>query len=86
MDKVKKLTRSISKILWSDGQAQWAVTTFGVECNDGSEYAIPAKRLWEDDSGVWGWERHLCEKNWVDCNNVVETLGKGREIHSAKRP
>jgi hypothetical protein len=54
--------------LWWQGR-QWAVTSFGLECRDGTYY-IDAHRLAEDID-THGWPAHVSEKNWVDVEDFL---------------
>jgi len=42
---------------------QWAVTSYGVECRDGT-YCVEKDRLWENDEDH-SWVHHMAEKGWV---------------------
>lgn len=43
---------------------QWAVTSYGIECLDGT-YCIEASRLWENEgTGLWDWDKHVGSKEW----------------------
>ncbi len=57
---------------------QWAVTTYGVECVDGT-YFISKSRLWEDE-GTHGWKRHMAEKEWVHTWEFNDALDYARTI------
>jgi hypothetical protein len=49
--------------IWWQGR-QWAVTSYGIECRDGS-YHIEADRLFEN-AQYGGWPAHMAHKVWVD--------------------
>jgi hypothetical protein len=51
---------------------QWAVTSYGIECRDGT-YAIDRKRIWENEDS-YGWVVHLSGKGWTDLADFAETL------------
>jgi hypothetical protein len=57
---------------------QWAVTSYGVECRDGT-YAFEADRLGED------WYAHVSRKIWVDAGDLREALEFAHK-HFGKRP
>ncbi len=61
---------------------QWAVTAYGIERRDGL-YAIEKARLWEDH-GVWGWEKHIAEKEWADVSDFLAALAVARLRWPAK--
>ena len=68
----------LSKLLWRG--RQWAVTSYGIECRDGT-YAIAKDRLWENDK-KYGWVRHMTGKAWVDLPDFAEALRIARRIAS----
>jgi GTP cyclohydrolase II len=63
---------------------QWAVTARGIEARDGT-YAIAAHRLWEDE-GVWGWEKHMAEKEWVDMDDFRAAITEARKRYGHLKP
>lgn len=67
----------LDKIFWKG--RQWAVTSYGVECRDGS-YAIAKDRLWEFEE-KWGWVRQMAPKAWVDLTDFAEALRIARGHH-----
>jgi hypothetical protein len=48
----------LSRIIWQG--EQWAVTSYGVECRDGT-YSITRHRLWENE-GHHGWIEHMAAR------------------------
>ena len=66
----------MSKPIHSTGQ-QWAVTSFGIECRDGT-YVIAKDRLWENE-GVHSWYVHMCEKDRVDQADFAQALCEARD-------
>ena len=56
---------------------QWAVTKYGVEARNG-QHPIAKDRIWEEE-GVYGWIRHLSEKDWVDLSDFAEALRLARK-------
>ncbi len=62
---VKLRADALSKIWWQG--KQWAVTSAGIECRDGT-YFIDAKRLGEKRHGtdLPDWPLHMAEKTWVN--------------------
>jgi hypothetical protein len=58
---------------------QWAVTSAGLECRDGT-YTIKKGRLWEEEAG-YGWVRHMSEKGWVNLPDFAEALRIARHVH-----
>jgi hypothetical protein len=67
----------ISTPIYWQGQ-QWAVTSHGVECRDGTYY-IAKDRLWESDDKDHGWVYHMAAKNWVDLEDFAEALRVARQ-------
>jgi hypothetical protein len=74
--------QKLGKIIWQG--RQWAVTSDGLECRDGT-YAIEKDRLWEDEKD-WGWVNHMAEKNWIDIIDFAEALRIARGHHAPHRP
>jgi hypothetical protein len=72
----------LARIIWQ-GQ-QWAVTDYGLQCRDGG-YSITRFRLWENESALHGWIRHMARKPWVDVQDFAEGLriARGRHAKSA---
>ena len=68
----------LSRIIWRG--EQWAVTTFGVECRDGS-YTISKQRLWENEA-AYSWVSHMAVKGWVDLLDFAEALRIARHVHA----
>ena len=68
----------LSRIIWRG--EQWAVTTFGVECRDGS-YTIRKDRLWENEA-AYSWVSHMSVKGWVDLLDFAEALRIARHVHA----
>lgn len=60
---------------------QWAVTSYGVECLDGT-YAICRSRLFEEHPG-WTWEWHIAGKNWSDASDFATIIAKARMRYPA---
>lgn len=71
-----------ARILWRG--FQWAVTTYGIECRDGT-YAIDNCRLWEEEH-TFGWIEHIAEKEWVDLVDFAEALRIARHVHAKHSP
>lgn len=69
--------------IWWRGR-QWAVTSFGVECLDGT-YAFEAKRLAEGcskgDSPQASWIVHMAEKSWVDLDDFATAWLVALSLH-----
>ena len=69
----------LDQILWRG--RQWAVTTYGIECLDGT-YPIAADRLLEDVMSEWGGQPyHMCEKEWVDSDDFLTAWLVGMSLH-----
>jgi hypothetical protein len=62
---------------------QWAVTSYGVECRDGT-YRVEKDRLWENDEDH-SWVHHMAEKNWVDLPDFAEALRVARQHFAEPR-
>lgn len=74
----------LDPVVWQN--EQWAVTTHGLECRDGT-YVIEARRLWKDEDKVEqhegaGWSSHMAHKSWVDAGAFDEALRVARVIHT----
>ena len=72
----------LGDILWQG--EQWAVTTYGLECRDGT-YHVPIKNLWDFAEAKPGqkktkqdvmvhWFKHLREKNWCNEDDIDHAL------------
>ncbi len=73
---------ALSQILWQG--TQWAVTTYGLECRDGT-YHVPIQNLFgyvhvpkgrkktKQDVMVF-WFEHLSGKNWCDEDDIDHAL------------
>jgi len=76
--------------VWWQGR-QWAVTSYGVECRDGT-YAIEASRLYERryhaEQIAWSWPLHMADKVWCDihdfCTAYCVALGLHRRRAKSK--
>ncbi len=78
-DRVAVRGEALSLPIFWQGR-QWAVTSYGVECRDGT-YFIEKERLSEDE-GEFGWVRHLSEKIWIDLPDFAEALRLARASHN----
>jgi hypothetical protein len=81
-------TWETDKVLWRN--AQWAVTTYGIENVAGPyHYCIEKRRIPErflSHSGPIGWVEHMSQKTWVDADAFAEVFAQARQIHGeAKR-
>lgn len=74
----------LDPILWQG--KQWAVTTYGLECRDGTYHVKAGKHFSEFGEAYWsknqydresifvGWFKHLSGKSWVDHDDVDSAL------------
>ena len=73
---------ALSDILWQG--KQWAVTTYGLECRDGT-YHVPVENFFgfvqapkggkkEKQDVMVHWFRHLREKSWCDEDDIDHAL------------
>lgn len=74
---------ALSKPVYWTGQ-QWAVTSYGIECRNGT-YAIEKKRLWEENNGH-GWHQQIEEKEWANIHDFDEALEFARDKFKALKP
>ena len=65
---VKVRGEALDEIWWRG--KQWAVTSYGIECLDGT-YFFTADRLLEDLPSGRSWAEHMAEKIWVDVDEFV---------------
>lgn len=72
---------ALSEVLWQG--VQWAVTTAGIECRDGT-YFIAAKRLRESEPD-WSWKRQMAEKSWVDQADFAAAFAVACWVHRGER-
>lgn len=77
-----KHARLNGAIIWHG--AQWAVTTGGLECLDGS-YDIERRRLVERDHVGHGWEDHMAGKVWVDVAEFRVALAIAIDHHVRRK-
>jgi hypothetical protein len=68
-------------VLWQG--RQWAVTTYGVECRDGT-YSFEASRLCEDHSEGLSWIKHMAGKRWVDIADFATAFYVAVALHGVK--
>jgi hypothetical protein len=80
-DQVRVRGDRLSRVLWQGQQS--AVTSYGVECRDGT-YCIERRRLWENED-VYGWVRHMAGKDWVNLDDFAEALRVARRFASTRR-
>ena len=66
-----------SKILYRNDQ--WAVTTFGIECLDGT-YAIKKDAI-KTTHPNYSWQKHMAGKNWVEIDEFIDALKMAMKIH-----
>lgn len=71
---------ALSEVWWQG--RQWAVTSYGIECRDGT-YVIEAKRLLEDRP-EYSWPEHICEKMWVDQDDFCTAWLVALALHGVK--
>lgn len=64
--------------------AQWAVTSYGVECITTS-YPIEKSRLWQDWPN-YSWEQHMREKNWVSGPLFDEAMNYAYQKFKSLKP
>jgi hypothetical protein len=83
-DRVKLRSEPLSTPIYWQGH-QWAVTSHGVECRDGTYY-IAKDRLWESDDTDHGWVHHMADKNWVDLADFAEALHVARQHFAGLYP
>ena len=76
MDDVPIRGEELSAPIYWTGR-QWAVTSYGVECRDGT-YSIDKYRLWENTHGH-SWEDHMAEKGWVDMPDFRQAMAFARK-------
>jgi hypothetical protein len=67
----------LSKILYRNNQ--WAVTTFGIECLDGT-YAIKKDAI-KTTHPNYSWQKHMSGKEWVEIGEFVDALKMAMKIH-----
>jgi hypothetical protein len=74
---------ALDQVLWRG--RQWAVTTFGIECLDGT-YTIAKDRLFENVD-AYGWPLHITQKNWADSDDFCTAWLVALALHGpqAKR-
>ena len=68
--------------IWWQGR-QWAVTSYGIECRDGT-YAIESSRLTEvccDDPVSPFWPVHMATKEWIDLDDFLTCFLVGLALH-----
>ena len=70
----------LDRVLWRG--RQWAVTTFGIECLDGT-YTIAKDRLFENID-VYGWPLHVTQKNWADSDDFCTAWLIALALHGSK--
>lgn len=74
--------------IWWRGR-QWAVTSYGVECLDGS-YSFEATRLAEGLHGSGpveaSWCVHMAENGWVDVDDFATAWLVALSLHGARVP
>jgi hypothetical protein len=63
---------------------QWAVTSHGIECRDGT-YAIEAKNLWQDEPG-YNWIRHMSDKDWVNMRDFRSAFDFAKDHFKQLKP
>lgn len=76
-NEVMRRGQSLHPVLWQG--EQWAVTTYGLECRDGT-YVIEASRLYQDEDRGYGWSKHMAEKSWVLMDDFDEALEIARVL------
>lgn len=67
----------LSKILYRNNQ--WAVTTFGIECLDGT-YAIKKDAI-KTTHPNYSWQKHMSGKEWVEMDEFIDALKMAMKIH-----
>lgn len=67
----------LSKILYRNNQ--WAVTTFGIECLDGT-YAIKKDAI-KTVHPKYSWRQHMSGKMWVEIDEFIDALKMAMKIH-----
>ncbi len=67
----------LSKILYRNNQ--WAVTTFGIECLDGT-YAIKKSAI-KTTHPNYSWRQHMSGKGWIEMDEFVDALKMAMKIH-----
>lgn len=82
-DEVEIRGEPLSEPIYWTG-SQWAVTAYGIECRDGT-YSIEKERIWEEE-GVWGWEKHMQGKHWVNMADFRAALRFAREHWPEYKP
>jgi hypothetical protein len=69
------------KVLWRN--AQWAVTTYGIENVAGPyHYFIEKERLSQIMGEDGDWRDHMAQKTWVVSSQFNECFAKAKEIHA----
>ena len=68
--------------IWWRG-AQWAVTSYGIECRDG-KYLVAASRLLENDPRSYSWVKHLGEKTWCDIEDFTSAYFVACAMHGVR--
>lgn len=68
--------------IWWRGR-QWAVTSYGIECLDGTYY-IEKSRLTENMAD-YPWPRHLSEKEWCDSDEFATAFMVALVLHGYGR-
>jgi hypothetical protein len=70
--------------IWWQGR-QWAVTSSGLECRDGS-YTIEAKRLAEHlrSAQPYAWTEHIGKKTWADVEDFATAYLVAVALHGFK--
>lgn len=77
---VKILAEQLSPVMWRG--RQWAVTSYGVECLNGTYY-IEKKRLAENVEG-YGWPTQMAGKGWVDLDDFCTAWLVALALHGVR--
>jgi hypothetical protein len=77
-DHVELRSEPLDEIWWQG--RQWAVTSYGLECRDGT-YAIEAHRLWERGCGDWPWPMQISGKGWEDIHDFCTAFIIALSLH-----
>lgn len=72
---------ALDEVLWQG--VQWAVTTAGIECRDGT-YFIAAKRLHESEP-TWSCCKQMAEKAWVNQADFQLAFAVACWVHLGER-
>jgi hypothetical protein len=80
---VKNRGEKLNEIWWQG--RQWAVTSHGIECRDGT-YVIAKARLREEHTNQhpYSWIAHLSEKSWIDLDDFATAYFVACAMHGHK--